>query len=106
MATGIKWGYLMGSPFTRAVVPASTASQFVTYVSDKLVRGACSKPAINMLKFAAATIPSPAFTKHKVDAALGSGMPIQLIFWGSWWNTAEGQQRRQALEDKVQAVLQ
>ncbi|MGC2240352.1 MAG: hypothetical protein WA726_05900 [Acidimicrobiia bacterium] len=32
-------------------------------------------------------------------------MPVQLLFWGSWWTTPEGGQRLWLIEDRLKAVL-
>jgi len=37
--------------------------------------------------------------------AVGSGLPVLLVFWGSFWQTAEGGSRRAQIDDRVQRMI-
>jgi hypothetical protein len=52
------------------------------------------------------------FSEHKdpggVTWHLGltlSGLPVQLLFWGNWWTSADGATRRATLESQIQTLL-
>jgi hypothetical protein len=54
-----------------------------------------------LLKYAP-TVPQTNLTNH--EGAIAPGAPIQLIFWGDWWN-GPGQPLRTSLEAAAQAIL-
>ncbi|MGZ6638083.1 MAG: hypothetical protein ACXVH3_31305 [Solirubrobacteraceae bacterium] len=37
--------------------------------------------------------------------AIGTGLPVQLLFWGSWWLSPDGADRRAMIEARTQAML-
>src|SRR3954447_12396164 len=37
--------------------------------------------------------------------AVGSALPVQLVFWGSFWQTGDGAGRRALIEDRVQRMI-
>jgi hypothetical protein len=70
---------------------------------ERSVQGVWSKPNVPVLIFADHMLPGPSVTFH--DGAIGTGLPVQLIFWGSWWNSQDGAQRASLIIDRTRAVI-
>jgi hypothetical protein len=56
-----------------------------------------------MLIFADHSLPGSSVTFH--GGAIGTGLPVQLIFWGGWWKSPDGAARASLIIDRTQAVI-
>lgn len=79
-------------------------SGLTTYiVSEREIESWWSHPNVPLLVFNDSALPGTSVDFH--GGPIGSGMPVQLLFWGGWWNSADGIARRVLIESRVQAVL-
>jgi hypothetical protein len=65
--------------------------------------GSWSHPTVPLLIFADNILPAASVSFH--GGPIGTGLPVQLVFWGAWWNSIEGTPRRALLTERVQALL-
>lgn len=70
---------------------------------DRAIDGSWSHPDVPLLIFADSILPGASVTFH--GGAIGTGLPVQLEFWGSWWLSPEGSNRRAMIEARTQAML-
>ena len=70
---------------------------------DRSIEGSWSHPDVPLLIFADNILPGPSATFH--GGAIGTGLPVQLEFWGDWWYTPDGSARRGMIEARTQAML-
>jgi hypothetical protein len=83
--------------------PASAAiERMVAFIDERTVE-AWHRPNVPLLIFADSALPGKAVDFH--GGPIGTGMPIQLIFWGDWWNSPDGTTRRNLIDQRTQAVL-
>ena len=73
------------------------------YVNDREFAGASARPADDLLVFTESTYSAP-FTYHGGPVG-GVATPIQLIFWGTWWETSEGIARRDLYIKRTRQLL-
>jgi hypothetical protein len=86
----------------RAVVDAKAA--YITYLyGDRTVKSAWSHPDVPLLIFGTASQTNPQVTFH--GGPIATGLPVQLLYWGSWWTTAEGSARLALIDDRTQRLL-
>lgn len=88
------------------VVKTTLAVDFLSATvihKERSVQGVWSKPNIPVLVFADHKLPGSSVTFH--GGAIGTGLPVQLIFWGSWWNGADGAARAALIIDRTRAVI-
>jgi hypothetical protein len=65
--------------------------------------GSWSHPNVPLLIFADNVLPAASVSFH--GGPIGTGLPVQLVFWGAWWSSIEGTARRVLLTSRVQALL-
>jgi hypothetical protein len=70
---------------------------------ERSFQGVWSKPNVPLLIFADHKLPGSSVTPH--GGVVGSGLPVQLIFWGSFWNSGDGGQQAQTIIDRTRAVI-
>jgi hypothetical protein len=93
-------------PATRSVIAVDTNNNLATLTlmrGDQVVEGSWSHPNVPLLIFDDNILPAASVTFH--GGAIGTGLPVQLLFWGSWWLSPEGAGRRVMIETRTQAVL-
>lgn len=71
--------------------------------SDRSFEGMWSNPDVPLLIFADHSLPGPSAAHH--GGPVGSGMPVQLLFWGRWWLSADGSNRAALIETRTQQLL-
>jgi hypothetical protein len=79
----------------------------VTYHRDEHARdGTWYKPGGGNLYFANKSFPGVTlkYSNGPIGGAAG-GHPVQLIFWGDWWNTGDGKPKLSLIEQRVQGLL-
>ncbi|HZP87899.1 MAG TPA: hypothetical protein VFB54_13875 [Burkholderiales bacterium] len=72
-------------------------------IDDQTVQSSWSHPNVPVLVFADSSIGSSAFSFN--GGPVGSGLPIEVLFWGSWWLSAEGVERQSLILSRLQAVI-
>lgn len=87
---------------TEITSPFSIATA-LTLHEERSFQGVWSKPEVPLLVFADHALPASAVTFH--GGAIGTGLPVQLIFWGAWWKSAEGAARAALITDRTRAVI-
>lgn len=70
---------------------------------DTFTQGAWSHPDVPLLIFADNLLGGAPVTYG--GGPLGTGEPVQLVYWGTWWTTPAGSQRQQLFDARVQALL-
>ncbi|WEK21492.1 MAG: hypothetical protein P0Y49_10120 [Candidatus Pedobacter colombiensis] len=91
-------------PITRTIVDLKKEISVFTYMlTERTFQSSWNHPNVPVLVFADSALPGFSVDYH--GGSVGSGMPVELLFWGDWWNTAEGSGRRILIETRVQAVL-
>lgn len=79
---------------------------FTHKVDDETFEGSWARARDHMIVFADHNRDGNTFSFHGgAIAGAPEGHPVQLIFWGSWWNTADGSARRALFEQRTQALL-
>ncbi len=77
---------------------------FVTYLfSEKNFQSPRSHPNVPVIIFADSALPGFSVSPH--GGPVGSNIPVELLFWGDWWNTTEGVDRRTMLINRTQTLL-
>ena len=59
--------------------------------------------ASTLLVFKDHNMPGPSVIYH--GGVVATGKPVHLIYWGGWWLTPEGQQRRALLDERTKALI-
>lgn len=91
-------------PYTRTIIKTKNDFSYITYIfSERTVQSSWSHPDVPVLVFADSALPGFSVQHH--GGPVGSGLPVELLFWGDWWNSAEGVVRRVLIETRTQAVL-
>jgi len=91
-------------PGSRLVLNVTDTTSFVTYLfSEQTFQSSWSHPNVPVLVFADSQLPGFSVQHH--GGPVGSGLPVELLFWGDWWNSAEGVGRRTLIIDRTQALL-
>ncbi|MEJ7682451.1 MAG: hypothetical protein WKG06_32285 [Segetibacter sp.] len=91
-------------PLSRTVVNVKNDLPFITYLfSEKNFQSPWSHPNVPVIVFADSALPGFSVSPH--GGPVGSGMPVEVLFWGDWWTTAEGVDRRNLLINRTQALL-
>ena len=90
-------------PLSRTIVKVKNDYSFITYLlSEKSFQSPWSHPNVPVIVFADSALPGFSVPPH--GGPVGSGMPLELLFWGDWWNTSEGIARQFLITTRVQAV--
>jgi hypothetical protein len=90
----------------RVFKPALGFHDFTALHDERTSYGTWSRPDVPLLIFADHSFPaffSPQATFH--GGPIGSGMPVQLVFWGSWWISAAGAAQSALIIDRTQALI-
>lgn len=91
-------------PATRSVISVINNESYATYIfSERAFQSAWSHPDVPVLVFADSGLPGFSVQHH--GGPVGSGLPVELLFWGDWWNSPQGAARRVLIETRTQAVL-
>ena len=91
-------------PGSRVILNVNETTSVVTYLfSEQTFQGSWSHPNVPVLVFADSQLPGFSVQHH--GGPVGSGLPVELLFWGDWWNSAEGVGRRTLIIDRTQALL-
>jgi hypothetical protein len=89
---------------TRTFVDADRALAAATAIlSDRSFESPWSRPIDPTVVFKDHSLPGFSVQHH--GGPVGSGAPVQLLFWGDWWNTDEGVARRSLYVKRVQDLL-
>jgi len=83
--------------------PDSPISAATIVLSDRTFASSWSRPVDPTVVFKDHSLPGFSVQHH--GGPVGSGTPVQLLFWGDWWKTDEGVARRSLYITRVQAVL-
>jgi len=87
----------------RTVLDVNQAG-FATYLyGERTVKSAWSHPDVPLLIFGTASQTTPQVTFH--GGPIGTGLPVQLLYWGTWWTTAEGSARIALIDDRTKRLL-
>jgi hypothetical protein len=74
---------------SRLVLNVTDTTSVVTYLfSEQTFQGSWSHPNMPVLVFADSQLPGFSVQHH--GGPVGSGLPVELLFWGDCWNSAEG----------------
>lgn len=86
----------------------SPLSPVFTYQRDDVNRrGVWSRPDVPLLIFADSDIGTARLRyNHGPVGGAPGGHPVQLIYWGQWWDTQPGQQRQMFMRERTQWLLQ
>jgi hypothetical protein len=91
-------------PLSRTITQTGNATNYSTYLfGDQVFQSSWSNRKIPALIFAENKLPGFSVQNH--GGPIGSGMPVELLFWGDWWNSPEGATRRNLIESRTQALL-
>lgn len=74
------------------------------FPDERTFRGVWSRPNVPALVFADSGYPGGSATSHQGPVA--SGVPIQLIFWGTFWESSEGAARYAMVVDRMRRVIE
>jgi hypothetical protein len=70
---------------------------------ERSFQGVWSKPNVPLLIFADHQLPASSASFH--GGPIGTGLPVQLIFWGSWWNSANGVGQQGLIIERTKALI-
>ena len=91
-------------PTARAVLSViDDLSSFTYLFSERFFQGSWSHPNLPVLIFADSVLPGFSVQHH--GGPIGSGMPVELIFWGDWWLSPEGVSRQVLIQTRTQDLL-
>ena len=77
---------------------------YATYFfSERTFEGSWSNPNVPVLVFKDHSLPGFSVQNH--GGPVASGTPVQLLFWGDWWNSDEASARRNLYIRRVQDLL-
>lgn len=97
---------------TATDVPSFFAPTMTYHSSDSTFDGLWSRGNMSLLTFrdsrftdtTGAVIPAVPF-RFRGGPIGGTGTPVQLIFWGQWWQSADGAERARWVESSTRALL-
>jgi hypothetical protein len=93
-------------PKPRVLVTVDEVGHFVgltEYIADQSFQSSWSHPDVPLLIFADSGIGAAPVTFH--GGPIGSGLPIEALFWGDWWLSPEGVDRQSMIAQRLQAVI-
>ena len=70
---------------------------------DQSIQGSWSNPTVPLLIFKDNSLPGTSVDYH--GGPVSSGTPVELLFWGDWWNSDEGVARRNLYVTRAQDLL-
>jgi hypothetical protein len=88
----------------RTFINVNDKASYATYIfSEQEFEGSWSNPNVPLLIFSDNSLTGTSVDNH--GGAVGSGVPVELLFWGDWWNSDEGVARRSLYVTRVQELL-
>jgi hypothetical protein len=93
-------------PKIRVITAPTIDNQFsgVTCIDSELTfKSNWSDPDTPLLIFADAKFGAASVINH--GGIVGSGLPIEALFWGDWWQTPEGVDRQVLISSRLQSVI-
>lgn len=99
-------GRIIHSVVNRVAIDDAPPFILTRKVDDQTFEGVWSRASDTTVVFADHILDGTSVTHHGGPVAGDpAGHPVQLIFWGDWWNTADGAARRALFEQRVQDLL-
>ena len=83
-------------------VEAGVGIPTLFFPDDRSFQGIWSHPDVPDIVFSDSSISGPAVFR---GGAIGTGAPVQLVYWGSFWKTPEGRAREQFLTDGMRRMI-
>lgn len=93
----------MANPRTIIELSAAGFTGFTEILSDESFQSNWSHPDVPLLIFADSGRGGAPVSYHGGPG--GSALPIEALFWGDWWNSPEGIERRSLIIDRLQSVI-
>jgi hypothetical protein len=88
----------------RTYINVKDSTSFPTIIFDEQTFGSpWSNPNVPLLIFKDNSLTGSSVDPH--GGPVGSGIPVELLFWGDWWNSDEGKVRRDKYITRVQEML-
>jgi hypothetical protein len=88
----------------RSYLNLYNGTSYVTFIpNDQSIQGSWSNPNVPLLIFKDHSLPGTSVENH--GGPVSSGTPVELLFWGDWWNTDEGIARRTLYMNRTQDLL-
>ena len=78
-------------------------SYFTYFFSEQALQSSWSHPNVPLLIFADSILAGSSVQNHGGPG--GSGLGVELLFWGDWWNSPEGSTRRALIQTRAQTLL-
>ena len=70
---------------------------------ERAIESSWSHPDVPLLVFADNVLPQSSVAFH--GGPIGTGLPVQLVFWGAWWNSPDGVARQTLIAQRTQAMI-
>jgi hypothetical protein len=70
---------------------------------ERSFTGAWARQQSSLVIFADNILPAASVSFH--GGPIGTGLPVELVYWGDWWRSSDGVARRSLLSGRVQALL-
>lgn len=91
-------------PLSRSIINFNDNRSYTTYLfGEQALQSSWSHPNVPVLVFADSILPGFSVQNHGGPG--GSGLGVELLFWGDWWNSPEGSGRRALIESRAQTLL-
>jgi hypothetical protein len=91
-------------PLSRTITNIIDDRSYTTYLfGEQVLQSSWSHPNVPVLVFADSILPGFPVQNHGGPG--GSGLGVELLFWGDWWNSPEGSARRILIETRAQTLL-
>jgi hypothetical protein len=91
-------------PTARAVINWERDILHTTHIfSERAFYSSWSHPDVPLLVFSESGPHASPVQYH--GGPVGSGLPVELLYWGDWWNTPAGADRRALINTRTHALL-
>ncbi|MGA7317454.1 MAG: hypothetical protein WBX22_26185 [Silvibacterium sp.] len=91
-------------PLSRTITNIIDDRSYTTYLfGEQALQSSWSQPNVPVLVFTDSILPGFSVQNHGGPG--GSGLGVELLFWGDWWNSPEGSTRRVLIESRAQTLL-
>jgi hypothetical protein len=91
-------------PITRTITNIVNDRSYFTYLfNEQALQSSWSHPNVPLLIFADSILAGSSVQNHGGPG--GSGLGVELLFWGDWWNSPEGSTRRALIQTRAQTLL-
>jgi hypothetical protein len=88
----------------RSYLNVYNGTSYATLMTDdQSFQGSWSNPNVPLLIFKDNSLPGTSVDYH--GGPVSSGTPVELLFWGDWWNSDEGVARRNLYVTRAQGLL-